>query len=168
MGSELEAGHDETSQTQEAVWDVKANSAMHTTLHISVSSILKHLILWLLHLGNSVWWNSSWMPKTRENSPITEIALSDWKQREESIQGVSLIEGQARYLSCQALNICCFQLKKKNSLKARYLHLPWWHCKERKVAFHPHLHYCMRKMKTGTCIMKWEGQINSIDSICSP
>lgn len=59
MGSELEAGHDETSQTQEAVWDVKANSAMHTTLHISVSSILKHLILWLLHLGNSVWWNSS-------------------------------------------------------------------------------------------------------------
>lgn len=42
---ELEAGHDETSQTQEAVWDIKANSAMHTTLHISVSSILKHLIL---------------------------------------------------------------------------------------------------------------------------
>lgn len=52
MGSELEAGRDETSQPQEAAWDVKGNSAMRTTPHISVSSILKHLILLL---GHYIW-----------------------------------------------------------------------------------------------------------------
>lgn len=52
MGSELEAGCDETSQPQEAAWDVKGNSAMRTTPHISVSSILKHLILLL---GHYIW-----------------------------------------------------------------------------------------------------------------
>lgn len=61
-----------------------------------------------LHLGNSVQWNSSWMLETRKNSLIVEMALPSWKQWEESTQGVSLTEGQARYLSCQALTTCCF------------------------------------------------------------
>lgn len=109
MGSELEAGRDETSQPQEAAWDVKGNCNAYNPTYFSLFYFKTlNSFVGSLHLGNSVQWNSSWMLETRKNSLIVEMALPSWKQWEESTQGVSLTEGQARYLSCQALTTCCF------------------------------------------------------------
>lgn len=76
MGSELEAGCDETSQPQEAAWDVKGNCNAYNPTYFSLF-YFKTLnpFVWSLHLGNSVQWNSSWMLETRKNSLIVEMAL---------------------------------------------------------------------------------------------
>lgn len=67
MGSELEAGCDETSQPQEAAWDVKGNCNAYNPTYFSLF-YFKTLnpFVWSLHLGNSVQWNSSWMLETRK------------------------------------------------------------------------------------------------------